>query len=317
MSNRSKRRKKREKEAMAKLKIADTLAKLTPAASGKHNPQEESAPTPQTKPETQKTKIGFLIGQAIGLLATFGIAVAGNRLSNGSRAWWIPACALCGFIFWRTIGLRRARWWLILLYGLIFFGTHKYIQFELTEADPKKVVPSAKKSKTNAAKYQLIPLRDWFKNDPNGYSVSQDMVISPGENNPDKTTNTVIARLIFDYDSRTKLLSFFIPQSPSDYKICLHLADSATNVIKEMQVGMEMRNRIPGDTEAMSSSNMIFSGRVFLYFEDDFTLEQQASIKRHYAERNLDAVLRGPAYETGRNLSSQLEFLNQNSAKTN
>ena len=48
----------------------------------------------------------------------------------------------------------------------------------------------------------------------------------------------------------------------------------------------------------MSSTNLIFTGLVYIYTEQDFSLEEMGLLESIYKTNNLQAVFRGNSYAT-------------------
>jgi len=111
----------------------------------------------------------------------------------------------------------------------------------------------------------------------------------------------VPARIHCDFVSGTKFLSFFIPSCPDTYSLCAELVAIPQWVIGTAKT--EMRLGFAGEN-MLSSAELRFSGRIFLYLEDLLPTDQSGKLEQMAKERGVALVTRTPASAQAR---SQLE----------
>jgi hypothetical protein len=61
---------------------------------------------------------------------------------------------------------------------------------------------------------------------------------------------------------------------------------------------MDIEEKEPGTPSSTRMRDLTFSKRVYLYYEDSLSLQQQAEIERVYQKKGLFVHLRGPDYLT-------------------
>lgn len=78
---------------------------------------------PQFELPSGKEIVGWIAG-------SIGVAILVNHFSGRPGALYVSAGVLCAFIAWHTRHMLSLRWFLIPVYCLFGFGTHKYVNFE-------------------------------------------------------------------------------------------------------------------------------------------------------------------------------------------
>jgi hypothetical protein len=118
----------------------------------------------------------------------------------------------------------------------------------------------------------------------------------------------VIARVHFDFDSNTKYISYFIPRCPDLLEVCLELL-AEPNFTLSIADGLEIQQNFPGE-QPISSKDLKFSGRVFIYSESELPDEDLASIKQQAVQQGLAIQFRGSEFAEKRTAAQKpLAFL--------
>src|SRR5271157_578438 len=100
-----------------------------------------------------------------------------------------------------------------------------------------------------------------------------------------------------DHLGRLKFYGFFIPSSPRSYSLCEYLANNYRNIIQEMEsTCAETSCKFLGDSATTSSRDLVFSGRIYLYHEDEMSLKQLAELERLFLSNGASIIFRGQAY---------------------
>jgi len=105
----------------------------------------------------------------------------------------------------------------------------------------------------------------------------------------------IIEQEYMDFNSKSKFLGFYIPFCSHPYDICEFLAGECENIMKSMEQ-VKVTGGMVTDSAQTSSDNLIFSGRVYIYYEDDLSLQQLADLERLYKSKGLSVIFRGHAY---------------------
>jgi len=159
-----------------------------------------------------------------------------------------------------------------------------------------EAVPSKHFPKTTSGK--LINLRDLFFSDfDTTVRCHSDVTMLV-----DGVNVTLIAQAYFDFNAKSVFIGFFIPSSVRNtYQVCSYLStlDHAGS-IKHM--GVKTSGGSPG--QMTDQDDLVFTGRIYIYHEEDLSIEQRAMIIKLYRARNLDVQFRGSDYLVLRSLSA-------------
>lgn len=162
----------------------------------------------------------------------------------------------------------------------------------------KQEIPPVGKEST-----ELISLEKIFKDDfPNTMRQSFNAEI----NTPFGIIK-IIEQEYMDFDSKSKFLGFYIPFCSHTYDICKILANECENIMKSME-HMEQAKAtfwMPTDSAQTSSDDLIFSGRVYIYYEDYLSLQQLADLERLYKSKGLSVIFRSRAHMVLRSLGDK------------
>jgi hypothetical protein len=105
-----------------------------------------------------------------------------------------------------------------------------------------------------------------------------------------------IATKYYNFNANAYYFSLYMPHSKYTFDICAYVARTFQNSILHQFSWLEAGSRVPGDSAAMSQSEMIFTGRVYLYVKDDLTPEQIGELHSIYKQNHLYMEFRGVEY---------------------
>jgi hypothetical protein len=139
-------------------------------------------------------------------------------------------------------------------------------------------------------------LRELFETDfPKTLKFSSDTEI---HTRYDDTIVKIVEREYLDFESKSKFMGFYIPRSIHSYEVCEYLAGEYRNIMKRMDLVKVKGGGMPTDSAQTSSDDLTFSGRIYIYHEDDLSLQQLAALERLYNSKGLSVIFRSHAYMT-------------------
>jgi hypothetical protein len=138
------------------------------------------------------------------------------------------------------------------------------------------------------------PLEDLFKNDFSVMKLFNEVTIT-FENG---SQSRYIQQVYQDYDANTEFAGFYLPRSGHAFEIARWLASNFRGEYNKLRAGVKIASKSPGDMESIHSDVLTFSGRVYLYHEDDLTLRQAADLVDDYKTHGMHLMLRGQQYAT-------------------
>jgi hypothetical protein len=109
---------------------------------------------------------------------------------------------------------------------------------------------------------------------------------------------TISEKEYLDFGANSKFLGYFIPlSSPSDaYEVCKYLPDLYKTTMDELESKGTIKSGNMAESRQTSSKDLIFAGRIYIYHENDFSLQELATLERLYDSKGLSVVFRGKAY---------------------
>lgn len=114
-----------------------------------------------------------------------------------------------------------------------------------------------------------------------------------------------------DYESKSKFMGIFIPVSEPfsesnkvTYSICALVPYHYKSFIDNSDNNVKITFKYYGEQQA-GNKDLTFSGRIFVYHEDNLSVEQIAELRKLYRENNLDVQFRGVDYLMFQNLSKR------------
>lgn len=111
-----------------------------------------------------------------------------------------------------------------------------------------------------------------------------------------KITIKISEKEYLDFQAKSKFIGFYIPSSLYSYRLCESLADEYKATIKDFESVGEFKFGHVAESNITSSRDLVFSGRIYIYHEDNFSLQQLATLERLYESKGLSVIFRGHAY---------------------
>jgi hypothetical protein len=108
----------------------------------------------------------------------------------------------------------------------------------------------------------------------------------------------IIVTKYYDFNANTFYFSIYIPRSQETMDICTYIANTFQTTILQQFSWVETFSRTPGDSATMSESEMVFTGRVYLYVQEDLSPEQIGKLHSIYKQSRLYMEFRGDEYLT-------------------
>lgn len=134
-------------------------------------------------------------------------------------------------------------------------------------------------------------LRELFDSDFPSGSVASELTATK-----DGVQFKIPYRVVTDFHSRTKLLAFFVPFSPDAFDHCEMLANNLQLPLDAINKSLSMSMTSPGDSARTDLRELTFSGRVFIYHENHFSLQERASLESLFSSNNAAVQFRSEAH---------------------
>ena len=147
------------------------------------------------------------------------------------------------------------------------------------------------------ARYYPLPLttRNLFDSDFKQMHITQDVTIhhvSP----PPTGDYPVTYQLIWDFDGKTEFIAVFIPRTTDAFIAAKGIALGYQNIIDQLNERIRASVSAPGESAKTDSTDLTFSGRVFIYYEGELSLQQMAALEQMFIERKMAVEFRGQSY---------------------
>jgi len=111
----------------------------------------------------------------------------------------------------------------------------------------------------------------------------------------DTTKLRVLYHVVQDFGGRSKFIVFYGPSSPHTYDAIEFLAGAYKQYIDTMpssEAGSE------GSQSFTKSSELMFTGRIFIYYEDSLMLAQLGKLAEAYGQNGIGVEFRSTSYAT-------------------
>ncbi|HLJ22226.1 MAG TPA: hypothetical protein VKU84_18605, partial [Stellaceae bacterium] len=167
------------------------------------------------------------------------------------------------------------------------------------EADEKTNSPLVAAPTDQSAEPKQQGLRDLFGSDFNLPSLDRTLTVTVGEGS-DTLTLDVEFRILSSIAANSDFIAVYIPMTTDPIPVCRYFADACQQIYDELKAPILASARNPGDPNAGKSKNLVFSRRIYLYHENEISLEQMSVLSASYRARELDVQFRGPAYRETR-----------------
>jgi hypothetical protein len=234
----------------------------------------------------------------VGLAVAIVLTVIGARLTTNSAnglliaAWVLATASIFILPFVAKLDVIPRILWTALfasVAGLVLYQLRwtDPVILVSSKAEPQSTAPasSAKPPEVPTAMPSLLSLymTDFKgKGSGGGVSLSSDLYTELTFKN--NTILRIFYQIHDDYGNRSKFLSFYIPPSPHTYEAIEFLA---TGYKKHLNLPIKLES---GDTSSPSvtkSSELVFTGRVFIYYETTLTLSELGKLDDVYRKQGL------------------------------
>jgi hypothetical protein len=112
----------------------------------------------------------------------------------------------------------------------------------------------------------------------------------------DKSTFSITVNLYLDRAANAKFVAFYVPHSKYSYVTSLAFARDVYSAISDVERRFNVTQHVPGQAGVVSESELVFSKRIFLYAEDDFSAEQMGNLTSFYKGKGFDLQIRSNDY---------------------
>jgi hypothetical protein len=160
------------------------------------------------------------------------------------------------------------------------------------EEDKKVTAPLASAPK-------LQGLHDLFKNDFDLLSLDRALTITIEEGSGALTLD-VEFRILSNFEANSDFIAVYVPRTTDPIPVCRYFADAYRHIYDDLKASLLASARNPGDLNAVDTKDLVFSGRIYIYHENEINLEQLGVLSAWYRARKLDVQFRGPAYQQAR-----------------
>lgn len=115
----------------------------------------------------------------------------------------------------------------------------------------------------------------------------------------------VESKVVLDFPSNSKFIVVYIPLMGAEraFMVCKVFSQRFQQIF-DGSSNVQMAMGLPGE-EMMRSRDLRFSRRVFIYYEDDLTLQQRDQIDQLYRQNDIVVQLRGTDYMSSKKLGKK------------
>ena len=118
-------------------------------------------------------------------------------------------------------------------------------------------------------------LSDLFKEDFNNtLRMNREYTISASEGGAHK----ISAKVCMNFAENSIFLCFFLPYSCEAYSLAVHLSGQYGQMMDEMRGKIEVEGGGPGESSAVASSGLLFTGRVYIYHKSNLSDIERGNI---------------------------------------
>jgi hypothetical protein len=229
------------------------------------------------------TSFQCLLGASIGILVILFSAFAYEHIRN-PNIWWIALVGVIGVEICATKVL------------VDYLGKPKEDSGRVPHLEaphPASTLPSAPASEPSASPpTPPLTLKELFDTDfPTG-GVTNTVTLKSRKDGP---AITVPFFVVTDFIARTKFIAFYVPSFPDIFAVCCSLPHMIRVVFETTDKSIEIKTTDSVNTPT-ALKDLAFTGRIYIYYEDDLSFQQLATIQAAFSEQNVDVQFRGPAY---------------------
>jgi hypothetical protein len=103
-------------------------------------------------------------------------------------------------------------------------------------------------------------------------------------------------KLYDDFGTNSKFLAAYFPLRTDLYELCRDFATKCRDYIAGLEQNVETKSKDPAEPFWQNSKDLQFTGRVYVYYEGNFTVRQLADLEDVYNKQNLSPQFRGFDY---------------------
>jgi hypothetical protein len=181
--------------------------------------------------------------------------------------------------------------------GALGFLIVLFIVGEIQPAPNQPLTVAANAPSPSATPHYLpvpLTLKNLFDTDFPQMHLTQDFKFTSRNTGSDYP---ITYQLIWDFDAKTEFLAVFIPRTTDAFIAAKAVAMGYQGMIDLLDERVKASASAPGESAATQSTDLTFSGRIFVYYEGDLTLQQMASLEQLFTERKLAVEFRGLNYQ--------------------
>ena len=107
----------------------------------------------------------------------------------------------------------------------------------------------------------------------------------------------------------TRFLLFYIGPTNETEHLCVSLADQYGVAFADPLEGRSEATKLPGDSEQITSQDLVFSNRIFIYHETYLSPEQIIKVREAFKAKGITVILRSSDYLENQRLQARVNQL--------
>ena len=171
----------------------------------------------------------------------------------------------------------------------------------------KQVTPASSPASSTPDRKTLLEL---FKTD---FEHTLRTEVETTATRPDGFQYKFVTKAFQDFQSGGWFGGFYLPRAEEGigYAVAASLANDFDRLLADAKNGVAIKSKDPGDSSPVEFKDLVFSRRIYLYHEDDYSLKQQSDLTEAFKEKSVSLQLRGPSYVTSRWMSDKIKAANK------
>ena len=149
-------------------------------------------------------------------------------------------------------------------------------------------------------------LTDFSSEDNNSVSLLSGFVI---QNNETKVITHIEYRIVRQLTLGTKVLLLYILPTAETPHLCVSLADHYDVALGDFLEGRTEAVKLPGDSEQMTTQDIVLSKRIFVYHETYVSPQQAIDSSEAFKKKGISVILRSSDYLENRRLQARVKLL--------
>ena len=144
----------------------------------------------------------------------------------------------------------------------------------------------------------MATLNEYFNTDfRNVLKIGRDLIIGASD-----SANMINVQVLIDFDAGVKYLAYYLPACHSPFEICIALLTNPTRTVAE-SIDDEIQVSSGGwGTDWIDSTELKFSGRIFIYIENDLSEQERFVLSAIAKQEGLSLLLRDAMYSQNRSI---------------